>query len=195
MSMIGGTYTPPPRPSDSTDGRTLTTEPIIPRTGSILSLKDSVLANLPLAATLSPQTQTVRQLGNQTDDESSRLLQSRLRPPVIRPATSFRAGRFLILEAWEGIVEERLNTYFIAQIRSRSSGDVESVEIPVEEVSPHDLSLLIPGAVFYWSIGYQEAASGQRQRASILKLRRLPPLSADPNEERWSARVASAWLE
>jgi hypothetical protein len=50
----------------------------------------------------------------------------------------------------------------------------EEAEFPMEEVSDADRSFIMPGAVFYWNIGYIDNISGQRTRASVIRFRRLP---------------------
>jgi hypothetical protein len=53
-------------------------------------------------------------------------------------------------------------------------GPEEEAEIPLEELSPHDLPLVRAGAVFYWTIGYRDSVTGQRTRQSSIVFRRLP---------------------
>lgn len=52
--------------------------------------------------------------------------------------------------------------------------DDVSLTFPREDVSLQDLPLLQPGAVFYWVVGCQESAVGQRSRVAETKFRRLP---------------------
>ncbi|MER8013329.1 hypothetical protein [Streptomyces griseoluteus] len=97
-------------------------------------------------------------------------------------------------ESWEGVVEEVFSTYFLAQLASQTMPEVhEWAEIRIEEVSPADLELLREGAIFYWSIGYRDLPSGQRVRASIIRFRRLPPLSTDSTTS-WVNSVSDSWL-
>jgi hypothetical protein len=87
-----------------------------------------------------------------------------------------RTQRQLISHHWECTVVRLGEESFIATLRSlRDPSDSEKeAEIPIEEVTPDDLELLQPGAVFYWTIGYDISPSGTRRRASQLKFRRLP---------------------
>lgn len=100
------------------------------------------------------------------------------------PLTSFalagvernRTQRQLISHHWEGTVVRIGAESFIATLRSlRNPNDSEKeAEIPIDEVTPDDLELLQPGAVFYWTIGYDISPSGTRRRTSQIKFRRLP---------------------
>jgi hypothetical protein len=54
----------------------------------------------------------------------------------------------------------------------------EEIEIAKDELSPFDLALLEPGAIFYWTIGYrQQLPAGARERVSLIRFRRLPAWS------------------
>lgn len=82
---------------------------------------------------------------------------------------------FLALQRWEGIVTECGGVSFIARLTDLTAeGPAEEVELSLEDVPREDLPLVEVGAVFYWSIGYRDDASGQRWRASTLRFRRLP---------------------
>jgi hypothetical protein len=59
----------------------------------------------------------------------------------------------------------------------------EEAEIYLSEVSDDDKSLVEPGAIFYWSIGYYTDKSGQRRRSSLIRFRRLPTWSRREIEE------------
>lgn len=84
-------------------------------------------------------------------------------------------NRFVPLQKWEGTVLQILEDSFFARLVDLTSGGVdEEAEFPVEEVSDADRSLIRPGAVFYWNIGYIDNISGQRTRASVIRFRRLP---------------------
>lgn len=94
--------------------------------------------------------------------------------PIPRPSVSRR--RFGLLQQWEGTVETVSRTEFAARLRDltdRTRPD-EQATFDREEVSPDDLELLQPGAVFFWAIGYETSESGQRSRVSRLRFRRLP---------------------
>lgn len=82
--------------------------------------------------------------------------------------------RFRSLQGWEGVVEEVSDRTFTARLFDLSRPEIEEVaEFEVAEVFEDDRSLLEPGAVFYWDIGYLETPGGRR-RASEIRFRRLP---------------------
>lgn len=111
-----------------------------------------------------------------------RLSRSIIKPPVWKsPQPSGDA--FHALQKWEGVVTERDDECFWARLTDlTSSGPTEEVELLIQDVPWEDRSLVEPGAVFYWSIGYRDEASGQRWRASTLRFRRLPVWSEDELE-------------
>lgn len=97
-----------------------------------------------------------------------------------RPASLLEEGaRFIVVQKWEGAVTAVEGDFFIARLTDLTAGAAqEEVELPLEEVSDDDRSLVESGAVFYWSIGYDVARGGQRTRASRIRFRRLPAWTA-----------------
>jgi hypothetical protein len=89
--------------------------------------------------------------------------------------------RFELIQQWEGAVSETSDETFWAELRDLTdpSSKREIVEIYLREVADQDKPLVAPGAVFYWSIGYDTSFSGSLVRASEIKFRRTP---------RWSKR-------
>ncbi len=84
------------------------------------------------------------------------------------------------LQKWEGYVLEVNEIVFKAHLADLNLNDPdEETELPIEEVSPEDIDLLKPGAIFYWSIGYFDKLSGQRQRYSELRFQRIPKWSKE----------------
>jgi|GEM_PF-998412 len=82
---------------------------------------------------------------------------------------------FLSLQKWEGYVLEINKDNIIAQLIDLNLlGNKEIAEIPKQEISSSDFDLLREGAVFYWTIGYRDSTSGQRERVSTIRFRRLP---------------------
>lgn len=53
----------------------------------------------------------------------------------------------------------------------------EIVTLPQEEFSESDLPVLVPGAVFYWSIGYEYVTGGTKRRVSEIRVQRMPEWS------------------
>jgi hypothetical protein len=96
-------------------------------------------------------------------------------PPVRVPSPSRPQARFEALQKWEGRVLDVTDSTFTAiVVDGMVSGVEEEVEFDLDEVTPGDLDLVVPGAVFYWSIGYRAEPSGERSRSSVLVFRRLP---------------------
>lgn len=87
-----------------------------------------------------------------------------------------RRSSFKMLQQWEGAVTSRGVDSFWAELvdLTSSTKDREVVELPLDEISADDLAILRPGAVFYWSIGYEINAAGTIKRTSEIRLRRLP---------------------
>ena len=94
---------------------------------------------------------------------------------------------FSSMQKWEGTVVEVSEDSFLARLvditnSTNNDGSEEIVEIPNEDVSSKDdLELIVPGAIFYWNIGYQTVNS-QAIKASIIRFRRLPKWSAKKKE-------------
>jgi hypothetical protein len=91
-----------------------------------------------------------------------------------------RRNVFTLLQQWEGVVSsEPKNENFVAVLRDLTdrSRPEEQATFAVDQVSPVDRSLIVPGGVFYWSIGYEDTLAGQRKTESILRFRRLPAWS------------------
>jgi hypothetical protein len=87
---------------------------------------------------------------------------------------------FVTLQTWEGEVREIRDEEFDAILRDLTdpAKQDEVVTLPIDDVSNDDRALLLPGAVFYWSIGYSTDEYGQRARMSRLRFRRLPGWSS-----------------
>lgn len=93
------------------------------------------------------------------------------------PRRPLPTHRFAVLQKWEGTVLSIAdNEEVVAVVRDltdRSSPDEEAT-FSIEEFAPSDRSLMVPGAIFYWNIGYRTTDSGQRERVSVFRFRRLP---------------------
>jgi hypothetical protein len=91
-------------------------------------------------------------------------------------AEKWSSQKVMMLQRWIGRVE-RLKTHtFVAVISDATTPQhpLEEVELDLREIPPSDLDLLVPGAAFYWTIGYEDSPGGQRQRVSSLRLVRQP---------------------
>lgn len=84
--------------------------------------------------------------------------------------------RFIALQKWEGTVIELENGIIRAEIRDlmRREQAIEEITFSFEDISQSERSLVLAGAVFYWTIGYVDTATGQRKRESTISFRRLP---------------------
>jgi hypothetical protein len=91
----------------------------------------------------------------------------------LKPVT-FVKSRFIELQRWEGIVIEVSEDSFNGRLINLSQNDHDSeAEFSFNEVHDEDKSFIMPGSIFYWTIGYKEDR-GQRIRASMIRFRRLP---------------------
>lgn len=106
-----------------------------------------------------------------------------------------RTPRQMISHHWECTVVHVDTDAFTATLRSlRDPNDSEKeAEIPLEAVTPDDLELLQPGAIFYWTIGYDISPSGTRRRASEVRFRRLPAWTKK-DVERIRSRAAELFV-
>jgi hypothetical protein len=87
---------------------------------------------------------------------------------------------FTLLQQWEGVVAEPPSGgEFVAILRDLTKPTMpeERAVFPLDQVSPSDRFLVIPGAVFYWSIGYEDLLTGTRRTVSVIRFRRLPAWS------------------
>lgn len=98
---------------------------------------------------------------------------------VIRPVPRLpEAGvAFDILQMFEGTVREidAPNQEFAAELRDltrRRKVEEEEAVLPLEDVPPGDRPLVVPGAVFRWTIGYEDRPGGQRDRVSRIRFLR-----------------------
>lgn len=83
--------------------------------------------------------------------------------------------RFDLRQQWEGIVVSVSGDSFTATLKDLTDPSVaeESSELFLEDVGESDRELVELGAVFYWSVGYEDTPRG-RERKSIIRFRRLP---------------------
>jgi hypothetical protein len=130
-----------------------------------------------------PAMQTLDRLkvdsNNETEGELLERLGRKALPSITRISTKSPAqDSFVLMQKWEGVVTKIIDEFFTATLKDLSAeGEDEEAEIPIEEISPADIKLLAPGAVFYWCIGYRDTLIGQRIRASEIRFRRLPTWS------------------
>lgn len=100
-------------------------------------------------------------------------------PPltVVRlPEAAVSRSTFSLLQHWEGTVATIAGDEFVATLRDLTdpSQSEEQASFPLDAVPDPDRDLLLPGAVFYWAIGYEVTVTGTRKTVSMLRFRRLP---------------------
>lgn len=102
---------------------------------------------------------------------SSNILYAQQIRPVALPE-----AKEIIKQKWLGTVKEFSNGEITAILEDQSNRDnpLEEVVFSVEELTDYDVPLVEPGAVFYWHIGYFDAAKKGRTRFSKIRFRRLP---------------------
>ena len=128
-------------------------------------------------------------LGSAAKNDSTRAVETATKDLVMVKAPPLSPHQFKSLQAWEGTVEQIGETTFKARLFDRErSGEEETAEFELSEISDDDHSLVVPGAVFYWDVGYLITPSGRR-RASEIRFRRLP---AWTREELEAARQEAA---
>lgn len=113
-----------------------------------------------------------------TNDETRK--QVKISQPHLFPQIPVYFPRsFQLLQQWEGRVEEINSDTFVAIISDKTNVDNsdEEVEIFFSEIEREDLSFVRPGALFYWSVGYEDGRGVPRQRVSRICFRRLPGLT------------------
>jgi len=111
----------------------------------------------------------------EADQHTGRHAGYRVSKPVIRPLDPTPQRHFITTARWEGAVIERLHSYFTAEVVDLDSDERAMVDVDVEELTESDVPLCQPGALFYWSIGYDIGDDGQRSRSSVFWFRRLGP--------------------
>lgn len=94
---------------------------------------------------------------------------------VVAPTSPTPESAFDLRQHWEGTVLEVGGDGFSVQLKDllNPSAPEEWAELYLDDVSAGDQELVEPGAVFYWSIGYEDTTRG-REHKSVLRFRRLP---------------------
>jgi hypothetical protein len=100
--------------------------------------------------------------------------------PVIAvfPKASRASDRYFdVRQLWEGTVDAvRPDGFLVVTLRDLTAPDRprERAELVPDDIPDGDRDLLAPGAIFYWSIGYEITITGQRNGVSSIRFRRLP---------------------
>jgi hypothetical protein len=99
--------------------------------------------------------------------------------PAVWTSPPAQTESFVALQRWEGrVISCGVETFRAVLSDLTEPGPEEEVELLMEDVPNEDSALVAPGAIFYWSIGYLNEASGGKPRMSTLRFRRLPVWSA-----------------
>lgn len=84
-----------------------------------------------------------------------------------------------VIQSWLGYVVELSESTFVARLVDKmDSSTYEEATFSFDDISPGDTPLLVPGAVFYWSIGYA-TENGVRKKQSIIKFKRSVGLNVE----------------
>jgi len=105
--------------------------------------------------------------------------------PLIRLTGGHGAiRRFKVLQQFECIVTDVLEDAVVAELidLTDSSRPNEIAEIPLSDIPSSDHTLLTPGCVFYWILGFETSVGGQRNRVSEIRVRRTPKWSENDIE-------------
>lgn len=113
---------------------------------------------------------------NTTSTEAPADLRSRVEPVLLLPGPRKPLHRFKVLQTWEGTILEISGDECRAVVRDRTTPENpdEEITFSIEEIPESDRPLALEGAVFYWSIGYDDRLDGQRNRVSSIRVRRIP---------------------
>ena len=87
---------------------------------------------------------------------------------------------FKPIKNWEGVVAAVNDSHFSAVMRdlgdATDKGE-EEFEIDIEDVDVGDRDLVVPGGIFYFTVGYRIRRGGTRIKGTQIVFRRLPAWS------------------
>jgi hypothetical protein len=84
--------------------------------------------------------------------------------------------REVVLQEWEGRVEEIQGRLLIARlvdITAKETEETEQVELPLDDITEADQDLIQPGTIFRWILGYRYLY-GRKEKFARIVVRRLP---------------------
>lgn len=92
------------------------------------------------------------------------------------PKESGPSYNFQSLQQWEGTTIRVSKGYVVARLRdfNNPQNPEKRATISMDDISDCDRSLIGPGAVFYWTLGYRIEPYGQKSLISVIRFRRLP---------------------
>lgn len=96
------------------------------------------------------------------------------------PARRFGRRSSHAVFRWEGEVEQVNGREFRARLTPSRNGhpasdDVEFTEFSFDEITPADHELIVPGALFYWTLARKTNEAGTLTNESLVRFRRIPP--------------------
>jgi hypothetical protein len=104
--------------------------------------------------------------------DTIRMHRSQLAPSAIKPEVQ---ATFKSTKKWEGMIIDITDDSFSARLVSDDlSTEDEYTTFNFEEIDPADHDLIVPGAIFYWNVGYTVNSVGTKTRDSIIIFRRSP---------------------
>lgn len=85
-----------------------------------------------------------------------------------------------IKQRWSGFVINADNEELTVRLEDLTNPENpdELVVLSRDEIDDKDQSLVKPGALFYWYIGYRQGYKYRKERISIIRFRRLPSWTA-----------------
>lgn len=117
-------------------------------------------------------------------------------PEPIRLVPDARTANVL-LQLWEGTVVGVGQGEFTAVVRDKTNttNPDEEVVISFEELGDEDRPLVRIGAIFYWSIRYEQEPGLPRRRVTRIRFRRLPAWSKSEVQrvDDFAQRARSLW--
>jgi hypothetical protein len=148
------------------------------RVSELVEAPQTILQDVFSPTEISPKEQD----GDLRTDRShiEKVVAEPVRLPVELKALPARST-FFPIEEWEGTVLSVGENDFTARLVNRTraqAADEEGRFAMAQLSSEEDRSLLVPGAIFYFSVGYEESPSGQRRTSAFLRFRRLPAWTA-----------------
>lgn len=114
----------------------------------------------------------------------------------LRDSSPKTVRRIDILQQWECVVTDHSDDVVWAELEdlTNPANVPETAEFLVKEISESDRSLIAPGAVFYWTIGYDYSEGGQIRRFSEIRMRRSAVWSTR-SLERIRSEAVGMWRE
>jgi hypothetical protein len=155
-----------------------------------------------LGSSVKPKSLSMPSIGTSTTSESARSSETHIwggpqAPAAIRNLIFSAYSSDRLLQKWRGTVLSIQNDDVTARLvdETNTSHPVEIVVLSSSEFDDEDRPLIVPGAVFYLSIRYEQSRGRPRQRVTRLRIRRLPGFSSSDVTRAKAAATAfrSTW--